>query len=115
MTSIRTVTELEERLSRPTAADISAMSDLDGDLLILGAGGKMGPSLAALARRAADQAKLEKRIIAVSRFADDSMRRQLSSQNIETIACDLLEPGMLAKLPDCKNVIFMAARKFGTT
>jgi nucleoside-diphosphate-sugar epimerase len=115
MTRIKTVEELEERLSRPTAAAVSAMADLDGDLLILGAGGKMGPSLAALARRAADQAKVRKRIIAVSRFAGDSARRQLSSQKIETIACDLLEPGELAKLPDVKNVIFMAARKFGTT
>ena len=115
MTSIRTVAELEERLSRPTTADVSAMAELDGDLLILGAGGKMGPSLAALARRAADQAKVEKRIIAVSRFADDGLRELLSSQKIETIACDLLEPGSLAKLPDIKNIIFMAARKFGTT
>jgi len=115
MTSIKTVEELEERLSRPTAADVSAMAALDGDVLILGAGGKMGPSLCVLARRAADQAKVSKRIIAVSRFADDSARRELSSQNIETIACDLLEPGQLAKLPDVKNVIFMAARKFGTT
>ncbi len=115
MTSIKTLEELEERLSRPTAAAVSAMAALDGDVLILGAGGKMGPSLAALARRAADQAKVSKRIIAVSRFADDSARRELSSQNIETIACDLLEPGQLAKLPDVKNVIFMAARKFGTT
>src|SRR5437016_3931477 len=115
MTSIRTVAELEERLSRPTMADISAMSELDGDLVILGAGGKMGPSLTALARRASDQVKVRKRIIAVSRFADDSLREQLSSQKIETIACDLLEPGALAKLPDIKNVIFMAARKFGTT
>lgn len=115
MTSIRTVAELEERLSRPTVADISAMAELDGDLLILGAGGKMGPSLAALARRAADQGKTKKRIIAVSRFSDDGLRDLLSSQNIETIACDLLEPGALATLPDIKNVIFMAARKFGTT
>ncbi len=115
MTSIRTVAELEDRLSRPTAVDVSAMAELDGDLLILGAGGKMGPSLAALARRAADQAKIKKRIIAASRFPDDNLRGLLSSQNLETVACDLLEPGTLAKLPDIKNVIFMAARKFGTT
>jgi len=114
MTSIKTVEELEERLSRPIGADVSAMAALDGDLLILGAGGKMGPSLCVLARRAADQAKVSKRVIAVSRFADDSARRELSSQNIETISCDLLEPGELGKLPDVKNVIFMAARKFGT-
>src|SRR5438876_4332347 len=115
MTSIRTVAELEERLSRPTAADVSGMAELDGDLLILGAGGKMGPSLEALARRTAGQAKVRKRIIAVSRFADDSLCELLSSQKIETIACDLLDPGALAKLPDIENVIFMAARKFGTT
>src|SRR5438552_7580149 len=115
MTGGRPVAELEERLSRPKAADVSAMAGLDGDLLILGAGGKMGPSLAVLARRAADQARIKKRIIVVSRFSDDNLRDQLSSQNIETIACDLLEPGALAKLPDIKNVIFMAARKFGTT
>jgi nucleoside-diphosphate-sugar epimerase len=112
---INTVAELEERLSRPTPADISAMAALDGDLLILGAGGKMGPSLATLARRAADQANAQKRIIAVSRFSDDSLRTQFSSQNIETVSCDLLEPGALAKLPEVENVIFMAARKFGTT
>jgi dTDP-4-dehydrorhamnose reductase len=115
MTSIATVQQLEERLSRPTAADVSAMAELKGDLLILGAGGKMGPSLAALARRAADQAQTHKKIIAVSRFRDESLRCQLSSQNIETISCDLLEPEALAKLPDAENVIFMAARKFGTT
>jgi dTDP-4-dehydrorhamnose reductase len=115
MTSIATIQQLEERLSRPTAADVSAMAELKGDLLILGAGGKMGPSLAALARRAADQAQTHKKIIAVSRFRDESLRCQLSSQNIETISCDLLEPEALAKLPDAENVIFMAARKFGTT
>jgi nucleoside-diphosphate-sugar epimerase len=115
MTIIKTVQELEERLSRPTAADVSAMAELKGDLLILGAGGKMGPSLAALARRAANQAQTPKKIIAVSRFSDDSVRCQLSSQNIDTISCDILDPGVLAKLPDAENVIFMAARKFGTT
>jgi nucleoside-diphosphate-sugar epimerase len=112
---INTVAELEERLSRPTPADISVMAALDGDLLILGAGGKMGPSLATLARRAADQGNSQKRIIAVSRFSDDSLHTQFSSQNIETVSCDLLEPGALAKLPEVENVIFMAARKFGTT
>jgi len=113
--NIRTIEELEEQLSRPTEADVLALAKLDGDLLILGAGGKMGPSLSRLARRAADQAGVSKRIIAVSRFADESSRRQFSAHHIETTACDLLEPGALAKLPDASNVIFMAARKFGTT
>jgi nucleoside-diphosphate-sugar epimerase len=115
MTNIATVQELEEHLSRPTEADVSALAKMDGDLLILGAGGKMGPSLCLLARRAADDARVHKRIIAVSRFADEASRRHFTAYNIETIASDLLEPGALAKLPDAENVIFMAARKFGTT
>ena len=115
MPNITSLQELEERLSRPTHEDVSAMNALDGDLLILGAGGKMGPSLAALARRAADLAGPRKRIIAVSRFSDEKLRSQFSSQNIETISCDLLESGALAKLPDVANVVFMAARKFGTS
>ncbi len=115
ITTIATVEELEERLSRPTAADERTMADLDGDMLILGAGGKMGPSLALLARRAADQAKVQKRIIAVSRFSDHILRQQLERQGVETISLDLLDSGALAKLPDVPNVIFMAARKFGTT
>jgi nucleoside-diphosphate-sugar epimerase len=115
MTAITTIEELEDQLSRPTAADVSAMKDLDGEILVLGAGGKMGPSLTLLARRAVDAAHIEKRIIAVSRFADEELRSQLADQGIETISCDLLEPGALAQLPDVKNVIFMAARKFGTT
>ena len=114
MTNIGTVQELEEQLSHPTKADVAALAQMDGDLLILGAGGKMGPSLCRLARRAADEARVNKRIIAVSRFADEASRRQFSAHNIETIACDLLEPSALAKLPDSRNVIFMAARKFGT-
>ncbi|HVN21717.1 MAG TPA: NAD(P)-dependent oxidoreductase [Dongiaceae bacterium] len=113
--NIRTIEELEEHLSRPTEADVAAIATLEGDLLILGAGGKMGPSLCRLARRAADQAGVSKRIIAVSRFSDEGCRRQFSAHHIEIVACDLLAPGALAKLPDAPNVIFMAARKFGTT
>ncbi|HYA25206.1 MAG TPA: NAD(P)-dependent oxidoreductase [Terriglobales bacterium] len=113
--NIKTIEELEEQLSHPTEADVKALAKLDGDLLILGAGGKMGPSLSRLARRAANQARVSKTVIAVSRFADESSRRQFSAHHIETIACDLLEPGALGRLPDAANVIFMAARKFGTT
>ena len=111
---IQTEWELEERLSRPDDDTTSAMAALDGDLLILGAGGKMGPSLARLARRSADQAGIQKRVIAVARFTNDKLPSELAKEGIETIACDLLEPDTLAKLPDIPNVIFMAARKFGT-
>ena len=85
------------------------MSELQGDLLILGVGGKMGPSLALRARRAS------KRVIAVARFSDARLRTQLESCGVEVIRGDLLAPGVLESLPDCPNVIFMAARKFGTT
>jgi nucleoside-diphosphate-sugar epimerase len=114
-TEINSVPELEEFLSQPTEADIAAMARLDGDLLILGAGGKMGPSLARRAHRAAKQARVRKKIIAVARFSDNQLRADLASEGIETFAVDLLQPGVLSKLPDIPNVIFMAARKFGTT
>jgi len=114
-TGIHSVPELEEFLSRPSEADISAIARLDGDLLILGAGGKMGPSLARRARRAADKAGVRKNIIAVARFSENQLRAGLTSEGIETLAVDLLQPGALSRLPDTPNVVFMAARKFGTT
>jgi hypothetical protein len=112
---IKTESELEELLSRPDEATASAMAALDGDLLILGAGGKMGPSLARLARRAIDQSGAKKRVIAVARFTNDRLPSEFATHGIETIACDLLERTSLDKLPDTPNVVFMAARKFGTS
>jgi nucleoside-diphosphate-sugar epimerase len=112
---INTEAELEEILSRPLDADMAAMVQLQGDLLILGAGGKMGPSLARRARRAVEAAKVSKKIIAVARFSDDAVRASLAADGVETIVADLLEPGALSTLPKIPNVIFMAARKFGTT
>jgi nucleoside-diphosphate-sugar epimerase len=90
------------------------MTQVDGNILILGAAGKMGPSLARLICRAAEEAGERKRVIAVARFSEPQLRCDLEKAGIETIVCDLLEPGALAKLPDAGNVIFMAARKFGT-
>ena len=112
---INTVEELEDCLSFPSGADVAAVSALEGDILILGAGGKMGPSLAKLVRRAIHQAGVSKRVIAVSRFSDGEIRCDLEKCGVETIACDLLRPGALASLPDIPNVIFMAARKFGSS
>jgi hypothetical protein len=111
---IQNVAELEDQLSRPGDADASAMATLNGDLLILGVGGKMGPSLARLARRAADMAGTGQRIVAVARFSNPDLPTELSALRIETIPCDLLEPGALSRLPELPNVIFMAARKFGS-
>lgn len=108
-------TELEDILSRPSEHDIAAMKLLGGDLLILGAGGKMGPTLALRAQRAAAQAKARMKVIAVARFSSARVRSQLDAAGIETISADLLEPGALDRLPDAPNVIFMAAMKFGTS
>src|ERR1019366_4802829 len=94
------------------------MRAMEGGLLILGAGGKMGPSLARRARRAAHEAGISagisKSIVAVSRFSDRAAERQLQEAGIETISADLLDFGQLARLPDAENVIFMAGRKFGS-
>lgn len=107
--------QLEDVLSAPLDADVDAMRELQGDILILGAGGKMGPSLAWRARRACDAAGVRKRVIAVARFSDTRLPSRLEQDGIEVIAGDLLVPGFLNGLPDCENVIFMAARKFGTS
>jgi hypothetical protein len=113
--SARTEAELEELLSRPDDKTVQAMAAIEGDLLILGAGGKMGPSLVRLARRACDQAGVKKRVIAVARFTNPKLPAELAELNVETITCDLLDREALAKLPDIANVVFMAARKFGTS
>ena len=91
------------------------MRALPGDLMILGAGGKMGPSLARLAQRACRQGGLAKRIIAVARFSDESLVSGLRAAGVEAVRCDLLDTQALAALPDVPNIIFMAARKFGTS
>jgi nucleoside-diphosphate-sugar epimerase len=111
---IHTETELDDVLSAPSEADRAAMRDMEGGLLILGAGGKMGPSLARRARRAADAAGISKSIVAVSRFSDRAAEKQLQDAGIETISADLLDFDELARLPDAENVIFMAGRKFGS-
>jgi len=115
MTAIRTEGELEERLSRPSAADVEFMRELEGDLLILGVAGKMGPSLARRARRAADEAGVRKRIVGVARFSNPRVREELEAAGVETICADLLDEEQLQALPELPNVIYMAARKFGTT
>ena len=107
--------QLEDLLSEPTAVDARAMEGMEGDLIILGVAGKMGPSLARRARRACELAKIEKRIIGVARFSEPGVREGLERAGIETVSADLLAPGALASLPDAPNVLYMAARKFGST
>jgi len=107
---------LEARLARPGAALVADLARTEGDLLILGVGGKMGPSLALLARNALDAAGASRRkVIGVARFSEPGVRERLEQAGVETIAADLLAPGALERLPDVRNVVYMAARKFGST
>lgn len=112
---IGTEPELEDRLSTPTAEDVNLFRELEGDLIIIGVAGKMGPSLAQRAVRAAREAGLPRRIIGVSRFSTPSSERLLQEAGVETQRIDLLDAGAVAALPDARNVIFMAGRKFGST
>ncbi len=112
---IEDVAQLEELLSRPTPEVVETMRRLEGDLIILGVGGKTGPSLARMARRASDAAGVTRRIIGVSRFSQPGLRERLAADGIETVACDLLDRAQVAALPDAPNVIFSAAYKFGAT
>ena len=110
----RDESELEELLSRPDRGAVQALERCPGDILILGAGGKMGPSLARMARRAADEAGTRRRVVAVSRFSSPSARSGLDQSGVETISCDLTDAAAVVGLPDAPNVIFMAGQKFGT-
>jgi nucleoside-diphosphate-sugar epimerase len=113
--TIENVEQLDELLSRPTPEVVAAMARLEGDLIVLGVGGKIGPSLARMARRASDAAGARRRVIGVARFSTPGLERQLQSQGIETIRCELLDPEQLAALPEVPNVLYLAAMKFGST
>jgi len=103
-----TENRLNDLLTTPSGALAGDMKQLAGDILVLGAGGKMGPSLCVLAKRAG------KRVIAVSRFSGTGEREYLEENGVETIAADLLDAARRAALPQAENVIYMAGRKFGT-
>ncbi|MEE2887759.1 MAG: NAD-dependent epimerase/dehydratase family protein [Planctomycetota bacterium] len=107
--------ELEETLSRPTPTVVETLRGIDGDVVILGAGGKMGPSLARMAKRAIDLSGSPNAVHAVSRYTDQTMRAPLEDLGVHTIACDLLERSAVRDLPEAAAVIFMAGTKFGTS
>jgi nucleoside-diphosphate-sugar epimerase len=114
-TRVEDVAHLEDLLSTPTAAALNGLAGLDSDLVILGVGGKMGPTLARMAVRAVEQLGLPYKVYGVARFSQSGVREQLERVGVKTIACDLLDRAALAGLPDTGNVIFMAGQKFGTT
>jgi nucleoside-diphosphate-sugar epimerase len=105
------VQQLEAVMSRPSAALVEALARVPGDIAVLGVGGKMGPTLACMARRAAPG----RRVIGVARFSEAGLRARLEAQGIDCIEADLLSREALARLPDAPNIVFMAGRKFGST
>ena len=112
---IEDVEQLEDLLSRPSASVVSAIGGLTGRLAILGAGGKMGPSLTRMACRARDAAGADLEIVAVSRFSDAAVAEKLRRAGAQTVRCDLLDAEAVADLPPADNVIYMVGLKFGTS
>jgi nucleoside-diphosphate-sugar epimerase len=105
------VDALDEFMSRPSRALVADLDRVDGDLMILGVAGKMGPTLARLAKRASPA----RRVIGVARFSDAAVRDRLAAHAVETIACDLLDRDAIAALPDAPNIVFAAGHKFGAS
>lgn len=106
--------QLEEALSAPSAELIETFRRLDGDLMILGVAGKMGPTLARMARRASDAAGKKRRIIGVARFSNPELAESLPRHGVEVLRCDLLDSKQVDALPDAPNVVWMGGMKFGT-
>jgi len=106
--------QLNQLLTEPSEADRAFAQRLRGDTLVLGAGGKMGPTLAQRLLRALRSADRQLRVIAVSRFSSSAAERELRDFGVETISCDLLDPESLRTLPQVENVLFLAGRKFGS-
>jgi nucleoside-diphosphate-sugar epimerase len=111
---IETEAELEDILAEPSQTDLDCIAHLDGDVMIVGAGGKMGPSLARRIRRARIRTGTRGRVLAVSRFSSATARAALDAEGIHTLACDLLDAPQIEALPQTPSVLFLAGRKFGT-
>jgi len=112
---IETVEDLEERLSRPTPEVVRLFAGLEGDVAVLGVGGKMGPTLARMACRAIAESGRPRTVYGVARFSQPGLRPSLEEAGVQTLPCDLLDREAVQSLPDVPNVIFMAGMKFGST
>jgi len=116
MKPLHSIDALEDELSRPTLGVLETLRALDGDVIVLGAGGKIGPTLARMVRRGKDEiGNRDRRVIAVSRFSSDSAERGLQQHGVQTIACDLTNRAAVEALPDAPLVIYMVGQKFGTS
>lgn len=113
--TIDSVAHLEDLLSEPSPAVVEKLARLDGDLVLLGVGGKMGPTLARMAHVASVEAGVRRRVIGVARFSTPGLEEQLRAHGIETVKCDLLDRAAIQRLPDAANVIWMSGMKFGAT
>jgi len=113
--TIKTIHELESLLSEPTQGVIETLGKLEGDILVLGAGGKMGPTLTKMAKRASDLAGVDRRVMAASRFSSEKDRSELENAGVEIVRCDFMDQAQLDSLPDAPNVVFMVGMKFGTS
>jgi nucleoside-diphosphate-sugar epimerase len=113
--SIQSVEQLEILLSEPSEAVVDMMRRLEGDIILLGVGGKIGPSLARMAKHATDLAGVKRKIIGVSRFSAKGEMESLASHGVEPVRCDLMDECALSKLPSAKNVIYLAGLKFGSS
>ena len=106
---------LDDFLTRPAPELVADLATLNGDIMVIGSAGKMGPTLAILAQRALDEAGLGHRVVAVSRFSDPAAKARLDAAGVTTIPADLADPDTLAALPDVPNIVYMLGTKFGTT
>lgn len=110
----QTESELEELLSRPTAGVLAALTRMSGDYMLLGASGKMGPTLARMVRRGLDEVGKRSSVTAVARFSNPAAEMSLRHAGVATLKADLLDAASVSTLPDAGNVFFMAGQKFGT-
>jgi nucleoside-diphosphate-sugar epimerase len=113
--AVESVDQLEDLLSAPTDGVIETLARLDGDVIVLGVAGKMGPTLARMARRAFDAAGVRRRVIGVARFSSGGVAERLQAHGVETVRCDVLDQAQLDHLPDAANVVAMTGMKFGAT
>jgi nucleoside-diphosphate-sugar epimerase len=106
---------IDPRFTEPREETLDALRQCPGDVVVLGAGGKMGPSLTAMLARAVKQLDDKRRLLAVSRWSDKGSAKALAAMGVKIVECDLMSPESVASLPDAPNVIFMAGQKFGTS
>ncbi|MEX2580402.1 MAG: NAD-dependent epimerase/dehydratase family protein [Verrucomicrobiales bacterium] len=111
----KSLAELDERITEPSPGVVETLRGIDGDIMVAGAGGKMGFHLCVMLRRGIDSLGKTSRVVAVSRFGDAATREAFADRSIETIPADLTAPAAVRKLPEASALFFLAGKKFGTS